>query len=115
MSEHHGGLRSANQNPWYCLATLFGEQTGSGYDTEMAARNRVAWNRWMTGLVDGPRFEALLARGINLAELQPYHEAELQAFIELLEARLPMGCRELPGPDVSVDFSRTSFEEPVSF
>ena len=69
----------------------------------------------MTGLVAAPKFDALLARGIAMEELQPYQEVELQAFIDLLEARLPLGCRELPGPDMGVDFSRTFFEEPVSF
>jgi hypothetical protein len=30
-------VRRANDNPWYCLATLYGEQAA-------AARNRMAWN-----------------------------------------------------------------------
>ena len=37
--------RKAGDNPWYRLATLHGEP--SEPDDEIAARNRLTWNRWM--------------------------------------------------------------------
>jgi len=49
-------LRRANDNPWYCLATLNGEQQEwahidlpNVWDEDLAGKNRVSWNRWMAG------------------------------------------------------------------
>ena len=108
------GQKSAQNNPWYCLATLYGAQSPAGFDPALAARNRIAWNRWMTGLVDAAQFDALLARGIAVSELQPFQESELEAFIATLEARLPADCAGLPGPDQFIDLSSTFFADPVS-
>lgn len=40
--------KPANQNPWYVLMTLHGEQTGRGTatDVELHEKNRAAWNAW---------------------------------------------------------------------
>ncbi|MCC5959830.1 MAG: pentapeptide repeat-containing protein [Rhodobacteraceae bacterium] len=38
--------RNLYENPWYILATLFGEQDGSSIDPELHDRNRKAWNAW---------------------------------------------------------------------
>ncbi|MGL4728775.1 MAG: hypothetical protein ACRCWO_08455, partial [Bosea sp. (in: a-proteobacteria)] len=42
-------LRPANENPWYVLATLHGEQPegahGGGYDARVHAKNRRDWNK----------------------------------------------------------------------
>ena len=40
-------LTPANDNPWYWLATLYGEQTRDGIDQELAKKNRIAWNCWV--------------------------------------------------------------------
>ena len=40
-------LTPANDNPWYWLATVYGEQIGQGLDDELAKKNRIAWNRWV--------------------------------------------------------------------
>jgi hypothetical protein len=37
-------LRPANENPWYCLATLHGEQP-SGLGQGASEKNRSAWNQ----------------------------------------------------------------------
>lgn len=39
-------LTPANQNPWYVLMTLFGEQEGEEIDWELHSRNRATWNTW---------------------------------------------------------------------
>jgi len=39
-------LKQANDNPWYCLATLYGEQPIDSYDHELAEKNRLAWGQW---------------------------------------------------------------------
>lgn len=43
-------LRPANENPWYCLATLYGEQPIDAYDRELAEKNRQAWSRWFADI-----------------------------------------------------------------
>ena len=39
----------AEDNPWYLLATLYGQPTAR--DDELAKRNRVAWNRYMASAI----------------------------------------------------------------
>ncbi|SFM46313.1 pentapeptide repeat-containing protein [Shimia aestuarii] len=39
-------LTPANENPWYVLMTLYGEQEGEEIDWELHAKNRQAWNAW---------------------------------------------------------------------
>jgi len=51
MSDADPIRRRANDNPWYWLATVHGEQTvtagGGDWDEQLAADNRWAWNGWM--------------------------------------------------------------------
>ena len=44
-------LRPANENPWYCLATLHGEQPINRVDRDLADKNVIAWDRWTSGSV----------------------------------------------------------------
>jgi hypothetical protein len=39
-------LAPANENPWYVLMTLHGEQTGEGVDYHLHDNNLAAWNSW---------------------------------------------------------------------
>ena len=39
-------LTPANENPWYVLMTLYGEQTGEWIDWKLHEKNRAAWNAW---------------------------------------------------------------------
>ena len=40
-------LRPANENPWYVLATVYGEQERGGVNVTLHSQNRGIWNRWM--------------------------------------------------------------------
>ncbi len=46
-------LTPANQNPWYVLATLHGEQpegaTHESFHKKIHAKNRLTWNKWAAG------------------------------------------------------------------
>ncbi|MDQ7070403.1 MAG: hypothetical protein Q9M48_06655 [Rhodobacterales bacterium] len=48
MSE---ALKDRNSNPWYVLATIYGEQAEDAtifeFNRELAVENRRAWNGWM--------------------------------------------------------------------
>ena len=41
-----GRLTPASQNPWYVLATVFGEH-GETIDDALHEKNRAVWNAWM--------------------------------------------------------------------
>ncbi len=47
MSELEPKLTPANENPWYVLMTLYGEQEGERVDVELHEKNRKAWNAWV--------------------------------------------------------------------
>jgi len=65
-------LTPANQNPWYILMTLHGEQQNAhrtdgayfpNFDESLHARNRRDWNRWVAqGLSEKQRTELLAMR-----------------------------------------------------
>jgi len=39
-------MKPANENPWYILMTLYGEQEGDEIDRELHKKNRAVWNAW---------------------------------------------------------------------
>ena len=40
------GKTPAEENPWYVLATIAGEQSGEGIDEDLELKNRAYWNAW---------------------------------------------------------------------
>ncbi len=45
-------LTPANQNPWYVLMTLYGEQDGEKVDRDLHKKNLAAWNAWACQAVE---------------------------------------------------------------
>lgn len=39
-------LTPANENPWYVLMTLYGEQVGENFNNDLHRQNREVWNAW---------------------------------------------------------------------
>jgi uncharacterized protein YjbI with pentapeptide repeats len=89
-------LKRANDNPWYYLATIHGEQPIEGFDDDLARKNYQVWSRWVGG--------ALNAEGDERAE-----------FERNFANRKAGGSLEIPDPDAIVDFSNTHFVRPVNF
>lgn len=85
-------LRPANENPWYCLATLHGEQPIDGHDEELVGKNCTTWNQWITG-------------GLNEQQRRT-----LEAMFTQRAASLPV-----PDPATIPDFSQTQFDRSVNF
>ncbi len=85
-------LKPANQNPWYVLATLHGEQPADAhphyFDFTLADRNREVWSRWAQDALD---------------------DAEKAELLRLFRARLGNNSAELPDPSEDYDFSYTYF------
>lgn len=73
-------LRPANDNPWYWLATLYGEQSDTAQDQildeDLNDKNRMAWNRWMAGVLSPEQRAALVNEGFPEAELLPLTPTE---------------------------------------
>jgi hypothetical protein len=83
-------LKPANENPWYVLATIYGEQAGKEIDWNLHRRNRRIWNGWACEHLSISEREDLAKRlGIDpkeLAELTDEEKAEVQT---LFSSRLP--------------------------
>ena len=47
------------QNPWYVLTTVAGENTDRGVDRNLLAMNRRYWNGWISASLN-PKFKARL-------------------------------------------------------
>lgn len=113
-------LKAANKNPWYVLATIYGEQEKAAelgvYDEELAGKNRRAWNGWFCHkLNEKERRDRAEATGMKLEDLAPHSKVELQELREKLRARLEDDTAELPDPAKSIYFSKTYFSKPVVF
>ena len=126
-------LTAANKNPWYVLATIYGEggeheepkghvkdDTLLKYAAEMRAKLRRAWNLWVClELTDEERAERARTAGLDIAELSPQEDeekaaAELAEITKLFQARMGKGAK-LPSPDKTINFSSTFFPKPLHF
>jgi uncharacterized protein YjbI with pentapeptide repeats len=88
-------LKPANDNPWYCLATVHGEQSVDQIDTALSEKNRLFWLRWIDGNVNDQN----LQKDIN------------DQFIKRTSGKL----LSLPDPAARADFSHTHFDRAVDF
>jgi uncharacterized protein YjbI with pentapeptide repeats len=115
MSNKKRELREANDNPWYCLATLYGEQPARGGNTDLAARNRAAWNRWFAEVLSDKQRANLVKKDFPETELAPLSAEEKNAFCTALASRTGRGEELPPDPTQSVNFARAHFERAVIF
>jgi hypothetical protein len=111
-------LRPANENPWYCLATLHGEHPEGKYVSyELAEKNRISWNRWIGSALGDEERAFVKKGGFREAELVPLSAEEKRAFCCAFAARTGRDG-ELPpelDPLQPYDFSLTHFDRGVSF
>ena len=112
----------ANDNPWYWLATVYGEQIERqrktiAYDFHwgLHEKNRTAWNRWLAGELSEESKRALIALGIDALQLEPFAENERYQFLESFARRTGGRATSPPPSLLGVDFRRTKFELPASF
>lgn len=110
-------LGDPNKNPWYVLATIFGEQLGNinrvKLDKELAARNRRAWNGWFCGNLNEHERQ-LRARtvGLDPSELLPLTKSELFQIQSLFVRRMKaVGLKRtlLPAKTEDINFSKLHF------
>jgi hypothetical protein len=107
-------LQAADDNPWYCLATLHGEQKEKleDHSTHLEDKNRLAWNRWMAaGLLEEQR-SALLKKGFVASELAPLSEEENTEFLATFAKRTNAAP---PNPRDAIDFRSIRFQRSIFF
>lgn len=76
MSASEITLKPANENPWYVLMTLHGEQEGEETDWKLHEKNRKAWNLWAgQSIRNDKRAEFAQKLGINAGELSGRNQA----------------------------------------
>jgi uncharacterized protein YjbI with pentapeptide repeats len=122
-----GRLTSADQNPWYLLATLHGEargyRSGTHFDENQKLRrqNRVAWNRLVVTWFKYMDTELLKADVDYIdGEYEPYSAVELLDHRQLFVARGGdlkfIDSLESSGwQEVLIDFSNTYFPLIVDY
>lgn len=121
-------LKPANKNPYYILATLYGESS----DPEIVDKNASAWNAWAC------RYKTDAERAELSAEIMPrYKELEYlpetsivpieawsnikgevtKKFNEAMKKRsgLKVSLISLPDPREPIDFTGLQFTKPVHF
>ena len=117
-SDETDGLTPANQNPWYVLMTLYGEQEGPGKDYPLAVRNASAWNAWIGQVMnDEGRKEANQNGGFDLDDLSawPKRKDEIsKKHAEVwIERNADLDYPGLPDPEEIVDLSNVLFAKPI--
>jgi uncharacterized protein YjbI with pentapeptide repeats len=108
-------LRPANDNPWYCLATLYGEQPPNGFDwkTDLAAKNRNAWNRWIAGGLTDKQCTNLLKNDFPKSELVLLTPEEKKELCNAFASRTGRDQDLPPDPSDIIDFAHTRFDNTV--
>ena len=130
-------LKDANENPWYILMTLHGEQPAQYVDWMLADRNRHLWNAWICQNMDKPERAAMAKdigvdhdetiwtdeiakeaaslfearRGLN-SELKMPSAAD-RIDLEEIEIRRPLSCQKFIFRDLSL--SRSVLRQPADF
>jgi uncharacterized protein YjbI with pentapeptide repeats len=113
MSDPEASLRPANDNLWYCLATLYGEQPEFDVDDDLAEKNRLAWSQWFENIPDDRRVE--LTREFKRRSLgkSPPEKTSSPNFSNTLFVRKVNFERfEFPS---NADFSRSKFSGSAWF
>src|SRR3954447_19067777 len=98
MADEPAETHKRDLNPWYQLATLYGEP--SFEDKELQARNRMAWNRYMAGqLTDEARARLIKEECHPAEELTPFTPDELKALAQDF-AKRSGSQNSIPCPEV---------------
>jgi uncharacterized protein YjbI with pentapeptide repeats len=118
-------LTPANENPWYCLMTLHGEQKEGAnwwdFDRNLHAKNRRDWNKWAARALSEEQRTGLLAAKdsdgkprFTADELTPHTEAEWAQLAAAFQKRMKRrGAQDLPAPTDMVACPDTLFERPL--
>lgn len=100
----HPDLKPANENPWYVLMTLYGEQEGEKNDQESLTLSRRAWNAWASFHVEEPQRAYLAKSGISVGSSGRWHREKADIQKKLASEY----NRRNPGKELDPSFLSTS-------
>jgi uncharacterized protein YjbI with pentapeptide repeats len=113
-------LKPANENPWYVLMTLFGEQEGGKINEELHKKNVDFWNLYMGPLKDTSSMEKLEAHNSKFKIPRGYIDSNA----DKVKDQFHIQCKErfgdnacwpvMPKIDGIIDLSETCFEKLFS-
>ena len=104
-------LLSAEKNPYYVLATVYGDYE-NGYNENLATKNRRIWNGWVGSFLEpSERAEIVRKMELEAGALDPLNSEELDLLKSEFHRRLPY-TTELPEPGF-FNFSRTYFRHTI--
>ncbi|WP_237754579.1 MULTISPECIES: pentapeptide repeat-containing protein [unclassified Leisingera] len=112
-------LTPANENPWYVLMTLYGEQEGDRIDWELHKKNRRAWNTWACQgftLEELELAKSVVSRHTGDPDSWVDHSEELSSrFTKAFLSRNPgtVLLPEIPSPVREIDLSSIAFSATV--
>jgi uncharacterized protein YjbI with pentapeptide repeats len=107
-------LKPANENPWYVLMTLSGEQDGHGIDEERHRKNAGFWNSFIAPSSGNPSMELLSRGGL---EFQKTEASQINGLYRDRWLAVHGGgaiVPDMPGRNDIVDLSGTIFEKLFS-
>ena len=107
-------LKPANENPWYVLMTLYGEQEREEVDQALHARNQEAWNLWAGQALSEVERAKLAERGFVLPEQTLWEGRRDQIMAGHREAMIVRNRTEFdypgfPEPSQRIDFDGGSY------
>jgi uncharacterized protein YjbI with pentapeptide repeats len=118
----------AEDNPWYLLATLYGEPQEPDYDVvdrilrgakkdELREKNRIAWNRYFAANLDNETRARLIEEKRHpVEELTPLSAEELAVVEEAFAKRAGSSVTPvLPPLNFVINFSDVQFDNRVDF
>lgn len=104
-------LKPASENPWYVLATVYGE------DSKNAAQNRRIWNGWACSGLSNEERETLAKKlGLAVADLAELNSEEKKKLDEEFARRVPEFPERggIPKPDDKIDMSNIRFANLIT-
>lgn len=113
-------LRDANENPWYVLATVFGEQEVGEADKVLALKNRSVWNAWALSHMDDAEkqvffdelptnFDQTLVR--DVVKVDNWKEEIERAFRDRLGG--DDDAPNIPDPTAEIPLDHSIYERPL--
>ena len=105
-------LKPAEKNPWYVLATVYGECENL-FDKRYVAKNRRIWNGWIcTGASKEVREALAKSVGVAVEDLADLTESETVAIRNAFDQRLGPDV-QVPTIDTFIDLSELYFENAI--
>jgi|GEM_PF-2307958 len=118
MEKPERGLRPANQNPWYILMTLYGEQEGE-FRLDVHEKNRAAWNAWACqGMGSAAKEKIATKVGVDPVELQGGLKREVEISGRHKRVWKERNGGDLPYPGMpsvedGIDLREIKFSKPI--